>query len=283
MNAAARFVFYAAEISVLLGQGAPGAALQGGALRREAPDRRGLPRGDRSAHGPRLHPDRHHARGRDLAGHERDPRRARGARARPAALPALAAAARASRCSSSSTPTSSWCCRRCTIAGAFPRARRRRARISQRARGTRNPRRASPAACTGASPRSACRRLRSRGSKRTWRELLARLDAHLASHAYLLGSRMSLADCSLMGPFYAHLYLDAVPGRLLRERAPRVCHWIERMNHPDPAEPGEWLTEDELPETLAGAARTDRARRGARAARHPARLRGVGRCAPGRC
>ena len=81
-------------------------------------------------------------------------------------------------------------------------------------------------------------------------ELLARFDAHLASHAYVLGSRMSLADCSLMGPFYAHLYLDAVPGRLLREHAPRVCHWIERMNHPDPAEPGEWLKETELPDSL---------------------------------
>jgi glutathione S-transferase len=81
-------------------------------------------------------------------------------------------------------------------------------------------------------------------------DLLASFEAHLAGHSHLLGSRMSLADCSLMGPFYAHLYLDAVPARLLRERAPRVCHWIERMNHPDPAEPGEWLKEAELPETL---------------------------------
>ncbi len=81
-------------------------------------------------------------------------------------------------------------------------------------------------------------------------ELLERLDAHFANHAFLLGSRMSLADCALMGPFYAHLYLDAVPGRLLRERAPRVCHWVERMNHPDPAEPGEWFDDDELPDSL---------------------------------
>jgi hypothetical protein len=81
-------------------------------------------------------------------------------------------------------------------------------------------------------------------------ELIARLEEHFASHPYLLGSRMSLADCALMGPFYAHLYLDAVPGRLLRERAPRVCHWIERMNHPDPAEPGEWLKDGALPDSL---------------------------------
>ena len=61
---------------------------------------------------------------------------------------------------------------------------------------------------------------------------------------------MSLADCALMGPFYAHLYLDAVPGRLLRERAPLVCHWIERMNHPDPTAPGDLLAGDALPATL---------------------------------
>ena len=55
------------------------------------------------------------------------------------------------------------------------------------------------------------------------RELIEALEAHLAVHAYALGARPSLADCALMGPFYAHFYLDAVPGRLLRERALRVC------------------------------------------------------------
>jgi glutathione S-transferase len=81
-------------------------------------------------------------------------------------------------------------------------------------------------------------------------ELLDALSAHFAEHAALLGARMSLADCALLGPFYAHLYLDAVPGRLLRERAPRVCHWIERMNHPDPTAPGDFLADDALANTL---------------------------------
>jgi glutathione S-transferase len=80
--------------------------------------------------------------------------------------------------------------------------------------------------------------------------LLDDLSAHFQEHPFLLGSRMSLADCALMGPLYAHLYLDAVPGRLLRERAPRVCHWIERMNRPDPSATGEWLKNDELAPTL---------------------------------
>jgi glutathione S-transferase len=82
------------------------------------------------------------------------------------------------------------------------------------------------------------------------RELLAALSTHFASHPYLLGSRMSLADCALMGPLYAHLYLDAVPGRLLRETAPEVGRWIERMNRPDPRATGDWLPDDALAPTL---------------------------------
>lgn len=78
------------------------------------------------------------------------------------------------------------------------------------------------------------------------RALFDGLSAHLQEHPYVHGDRPSLADCALMGPLYAHLYLDAAPGRLLRETAPRVCHWIERMNHPDPESFGDWLPNDEL-------------------------------------
>jgi glutathione S-transferase len=81
-------------------------------------------------------------------------------------------------------------------------------------------------------------------------ELLDALSAHFAEQPMLLGSRMSLADCALMGPLYAHLYLDLVPGLVLRERAPLACHWIERMNHPDPGAPGAFLADDALAPTL---------------------------------
>ena len=77
-------------------------------------------------------------------------------------------------------------------------------------------------------------------------ELLALLERHFAETPYLLGGRPSLADCALMGPLYAHLLLDAVPGGLLRASAPRVCHWIERMNHPEPDAAGPWLGGDAL-------------------------------------
>jgi len=82
------------------------------------------------------------------------------------------------------------------------------------------------------------------------RELLDALGAHFEANAYLLGDQMSLADCGLMGPFYGHLYRDAVPSRLLRETAFRVCVWIERMNRPDPGAQTGWLADDALPETL---------------------------------
>jgi hypothetical protein len=83
-------------------------------------------------------------------------------------------------------------------------------------------------------------------------ELLDVFSAHLSQEgcSYVLGDRPSLADCALIGCLYAHLYLDAVPGRLLRERALPVCHWIERMNHPDPDSFGSWLPEDRLAPTL---------------------------------
>lgn len=76
--------------------------------------------------------------------------------------------------------------------------------------------------------------------------LLASLEALLDVQPWLLGGQPSLADCALMGPMYAHWYLDAVPSRLLRERAPRVCHWVERMNHPNPDEFTGWLAGDAL-------------------------------------
>ncbi len=82
------------------------------------------------------------------------------------------------------------------------------------------------------------------------RDLLARLSAHFAVHPFLLGGRPSLADHAMMGPMYAHLYLDAVPGRLLRETAPAVCHWIQRCNCPDPDDGGTWAAPAALAPTL---------------------------------
>jgi glutathione S-transferase len=81
------------------------------------------------------------------------------------------------------------------------------------------------------------------------RELLDALSAHFEQHRFLLGDSMSLADCALMGPFYGHLFRDAVPGRLMLQTAFRVCCWIERMNRP-PFDQQGWLADDAIAETL---------------------------------
>lgn len=87
------------------------------------------------------------------------------------------------------------------------------------------------------------------------RELLDALCTHFETHRFLLGDAMSLADCGLMGPCYGHLFRDAVPQKLLRETAFRVCCWIERMNRP-PLDQQGWLPDDALAETLLPVLRT---------------------------
>lgn len=86
-------------------------------------------------------------------------------------------------------------------------------------------------------------------------DLLAHLETVFANVPYLLGRQPSLADCALMGPLYAHLYLDVRPGPLLRASAPRVAHWIERMNHPDTRTFAGFLSDDALPAGLDAALR----------------------------
>ncbi len=86
-------------------------------------------------------------------------------------------------------------------------------------------------------------------------ELLDTLSTHFEAHRFLLGDAMSLADCGLMGPLYGHLFRDAVPRKLLYERAFPVCAWIERMNRP-PRDQAGWLDDDRLADTLGPVLRT---------------------------
>src|SRR5690606_28198136 len=62
------------------------------------------------------------------------------------------------------------------------------------------------------------------------------------------GGRPSIGDYGLIGPLYAHLYRDPASGRLMREKAPQVAAWVERMI--DPPAAGGFLPDDELPPTL---------------------------------
>jgi len=79
--------------------------------------------------------------------------------------------------------------------------------------------------------------------------ILAALARHFGRYRFLFGERLSLADCALMGPLYAHLYLDRVTRAKLYDEAVEVCMWIERCNRPVPEGMGEWFS-GAPPETL---------------------------------
>lgn len=107
--------------------------------------------------------------------------------------------------------------------------------------------------------------------------ILERLEAHFELHDYLLGGRPSMGDFALLGPLYAHIYRDAVTGFMLRSEYPLVAEWVERANGEGSlnartynqklysldeqgqlvgrvanSDGGEWLADDEVPETLIG-------------------------------
>ena len=87
-------------------------------------------------------------------------------------------------------------------------------------------------------------------------ELLDALDIHLQHYPYLLGGRPSIADCGLMAPLYAHLARDPVPATLMKNQAPNVYRWTERMNLANIADgefpdcPEDYLADDAIPPTL---------------------------------
>lgn len=87
-------------------------------------------------------------------------------------------------------------------------------------------------------------------------ELLDALDIHFQHYPYLLGGRPSIADCGLMAPLYAHLGRDPVPASLMKNRAPNVYRWTERMNLAAIADgefpdcPETYLPGGDLPATL---------------------------------
>ncbi|MEM1132829.1 MAG: glutathione S-transferase [Pseudomonadota bacterium] len=84
----------------------------------------------------------------------------------------------------------------------------------------------------------------------SYEALLAELDAHFASHDYLLGSRPSIGDYGLIGPLYAHLYRDPASGKIMQRLASNVVGWVKRMVTVDAPLSGAFLADDIIPETL---------------------------------
>jgi len=87
-------------------------------------------------------------------------------------------------------------------------------------------------------------------------ECLEILNEHFAHEPYLLGGHPSVADFGLIGPLYAHLGRDPVPANLMKNTAPHVYRWTERMFEAG-LEDGEFVglanefpANDAIPETL---------------------------------
>ena len=65
-------------------------------------------------------------------------------------------------------------------------------------------------------------------------EWLDLFSAHLADHPYVLGGHPTIGDYGLIAAMWAHLYRDPAPMLLIKQRAPRVGRWVERMTTAEP-------------------------------------------------
>lgn len=92
--------------------------------------------------------------------------------------------------------------------------------------------------------------------ERSYGEFLTLFGAHLETTPYLLGGRPTIADFGFIAPLYAHLARDPYPASEMKQRAPRVWRWVERMNSPNldtgeyPDCPRDLFPDDGIPETL---------------------------------
>ncbi|MCY6380913.1 glutathione S-transferase family protein [Hoeflea prorocentri] len=80
--------------------------------------------------------------------------------------------------------------------------------------------------------------------------LLRELERHFSVHDYVLGAAPTLGDFALFGPLYAHLYRDPASGELMRQRAPAVVRWVERVRSAKDRGTHISSDEDALPATI---------------------------------
>jgi len=67
----------------------------------------------------------------------------------------------------------------------------------------------------------------------SYAEFLRLFAEHLKASPFLLGGRPTYGDYGLIAPLYAHLSRDPYPGQQMRQHAPHVARWVERMNVPE--------------------------------------------------
>ena len=87
------------------------------------------------------------------------------------------------------------------------------------------------------------------GVEATTTQTIDAVERTLQHHPYLFGDRPCLADFSLYGPLWSHLYRDPGSTRLF-DAAPAVVSWMERLRTGRHAAGGDFLPDDQVPATL---------------------------------
>lgn len=88
------------------------------------------------------------------------------------------------------------------------------------------------------------------GIEASYEAFLEDFSTHLNALPYLLGDRPCLADFAFYGPLYAHLYRDPTSGDLMKQIAPKVANWVERMQAGAAEASGDLVDGDAIPGTL---------------------------------
>jgi len=88
--------------------------------------------------------------------------------------------------------------------------------------------------------------------ERSFDELMNILEAHFLRTPYFFGNMPTIGDYGMMCSLYAHLARDPVPASLMKNKAPSLYRWTERMNvpHSDYSDMPYYRPCDNLPETL---------------------------------
>ena len=81
-------------------------------------------------------------------------------------------------------------------------------------------------------------------------QILDAMEGVLAVQPYLLGQRPSQADMGFFGSMFRHFYCDPTGARIMRERAPQVLAWVERLWNLTPAAFSQQPMPTTLPEGL---------------------------------
>jgi glutathione S-transferase len=88
--------------------------------------------------------------------------------------------------------------------------------------------------------------------EQAYQRFLAAFDAHLQQMPFLLGKRPGAGDFGLYGQLTQLTHFDPTPMALTLKTAPRVFAWVDVVEDLSglPAEEGDWVSRDALPDTL---------------------------------